>query len=168
MKPTVGDVALAVFSSHLGLASSLLAGSVVACALANGIWAFLIFASCVLPATWFLVRPITRKLDRESAQALGVMAILAILLAVPIWAVMSGPPAPRARDEAEAIATARRARIEADAARRYSDWQQQRKVYRRYLTPSELAEVIDEEDHWDSMDRASRAGRRLGEALRNK
>lgn len=68
----------------------------------------------------------------------------------------------------EGAERARRAQIQADADRGYREWRAECEQLERHLTPGERAEIADEKDHWDSIERAGRAGRRLGEAIRDR
>lgn len=90
---------------------------------------------------------------------------LVIFCAVLFNAGVSGPSEDSARAAEE---RARRAQIQANADRGYREWRAQCQQLERHLTPGERAVIVDERDRQDSIERAGRAGRRLGEALRDR
>ncbi len=74
----------------------------------------------------------------------------------------------REQARTEQARQARQAQIQERADRAYREWRERCEKLERYLTPAERAVIADEKDRWDSIERAGRAGRRLGEALRER
>ena len=91
----------------------------------------------------------------------GVLICLTVAI---VWGFSKPTPVDKAA-EAERV---RRARIEERADRAYADWREECERLERHLTPAERAIIADEKDSQEAIERAGRAGRRLGEALRNR
>lgn len=145
----------------LGLAAFL-------CVFAGLQWAITLCLLAYLPGIVRGIRWFRTDLSKEGQGALLWLAAFSLLMACTILSLIGGPPAPSPKEERERLEAERKAGIWADARHRQAAWERERQRLRSHLSPTEIAELVDEQDRWDAIERAGRAGRRLGEALRNR